>query len=333
MIFGALKVVLLSTGTRIRELDALRGFAVGGIMLVNTWQHADHVPPTGIDWTIDTLLQSRFYPIFSLLFGISFVLFLERADRGVLLRRLLWLLLFGLIQHTWYPGEVLTDYAVFGALVLVPASFLPGGLPVLALGLALLGWSLVHDGGYLPLDGVPSIVPTGPLLIPAAFLIGMGLMRLQPSRRLLAPAFVISALATGLLAAAWSATGDWTVYLAGAIAGAAAYSTGLLLVLRPWLSAVLEPLGKMALTNYVSGTLVIFLTGPLLDADPTRWSVIAVAAVTLAVQVVGSRWWLKRYRYGPLEWIWRCLTWFRRVPNRLESGRDENRPLPDPGVT
>ncbi len=50
-------------------------------MLVNTWQHARHEPATGIDWTIDTLLQSRFYPIFSLLFGISFVLFLQGADR------------------------------------------------------------------------------------------------------------------------------------------------------------------------------------------------------------------------------------------------------------
>ncbi|GGP16266.1 DUF418 domain-containing protein [Nonomuraea glycinis] len=325
-------MVSLSTRTRIRELDALRGFAVGGIMLVNTWQHARHEPATGIDWTIDTLLQSRFYPIFSLLFGISFVLFLQGADRGVLLRRLFWLMVFGLIQHSWYTGEVLIDYAFFGALVLVPASFLPGGVPVLVLGLALLGWSVANDGGSLPL-GLPSIVPTGPLLIPAAFLIGMGLMRLEPSRRLLAPAFAVSAVAGAVLVVAWVSTGDWSIYLAAAVAGAAAYSTGLLLALRPWLSALLEPLGKMALTNYISGTLIIFLATPLLDTDLTRWSVIAVTAGTLAVQVLFSRWWLGRYRYGPLEWIWRCLTWFRYVPNRLESGRDENRPLPDPGVT
>ncbi len=143
----------------------------------------------------------------------------------------------------------------------MPASFLPGGVPVLVLGLALLGWSVANDGGSLPL-GLPSIVPTGPLLIPAAFLIGMALMRLRPSRRLLAPAFAVSALAGALLVVAWATTGDWTIYLAAAIAGAAAYSTGLLLALRPWLSALLEPLGRMALTNYVSGTLVIFLASP-----------------------------------------------------------------------
>jgi len=326
-------VVPLSTVARIRELDALRGFAVGGIMLVNTWQHTPHDPATGIDWVIDNLFQSRFYPIFSLLFGISFVLFLERANRVVLLRRLFWLLLIGLIQHTWYTGEVLIDYAFFGALVLVPASFLPGAVPVLVLGGALLAWSLTQGGGYLPIEGAPSIVPTGPLLIPAAFLIGMGLMRLRPSRRLLAPAFAVSAPAGALLFAAWTVSGDWTFYLASAVVSAAAYSTGLLLVLRPWLSAVLEPLGRMALTNYVSGTVVIVLAGPLTDADPTRWTVLAVAGATVAAQVLFSRWWLSRYRYGPLEWIWRCLTWFRYVPNRLESGRDENRPLPDPGVS
>jgi uncharacterized membrane protein YeiB len=96
---------------------------------------------------------------------------------------------------------------------------------------------------------------------------------------------------------------------------------------------VLEPLGRMALTNYVSGTAVIVLAVPLLTRDPTRWSVVALALGTVGLQVLASRWWLARFQYGPLEWIWRCLTKFRLVPNRLESGRDHNRPLPDPGVS
>ncbi|MFG1706818.1 DUF418 domain-containing protein [Nonomuraea sp. M3C6] len=307
--------------TRIRELDALRGFAVGGIMLVNTWQHTTKDSRTGIDWTIEALFQSRFYPIFSLLFGISFMLFLRGNSRWALLSRLFWLFGLGLIQHAFYEGEVLTDYAFYGAVVLLPASFLPGGLPVLFLGLAAIGWALLPQVGG------------GPMLIPGLFLVGMGLWRLQPPRWLLRPAFAVAALATALLTAAWDDTNDWTVYSVAALAGAAAYSLGLLLVLRPWLSAVLEPLGRMALTNYITGTAVIVLTVPLLDRDPTRWSVIALALATLVVQVLGSRWWLARFRYGPLEWIWRCLTWFRRVPNRLESGRDQNRPLPDPGVS
>jgi uncharacterized protein len=305
--------------TRIRELDALRGFAVGGIMLVNTWQHTHKGPRTGVDWAIEALFQSRFYPIFSMLFGISFMLFLRGNSRWALLSRLFWLFCFGLVQHTFYEGEVLTDYAFYGAAVLVPASFLAGGLPVLLLGLAVVVWGVSVGGG--------------PLLIPGLFLVGMGLWELRPPRWLLLPSFAVAAPATVLLTGWWAGTNGWIVYSVAALAGAAAYSLGLLLVLRPWLSAALEPLGRMALTNYVSGTAVIVLAVPLLNRDPTRWSVVALALATVIAQVLLSRWWLARFRYGPLEWIWRCLTWFRRVPNRLESGRDQNRPLPDPGVS
>lgn len=287
---------------RIGELDALRGFAVCGIMAVNTWQHTERVGRTAIDQVVETALQGRFYPIFSLLFGISFVLFLRGNGRWTLVLRLLWLLLFGLLQHTFYPGEVLTDYALFGLAVLLPASFLASGPPVLLLGLGVLAWGVTQGGGIL--------------LIPGLFLIGMALMDLRPSRRLLLPAFVVSAAASAALTWLWLRTGDWTFNVTGALTGAAAYATGLLLVLRPWLSALLEPLGRTALTNYVTGTFVIFLTAPLLSTDPTRWSVVALVLATLLAQVLFSGWWLSRYRYGPLEWVWRCLTRLRRVPNR-----------------
>ena len=68
---------------RIAELDALRGFAVCGIMVVNTWQHTRVAAAPGADTPVDevigVLLEARFYPIFSLLFGVSFVLFLDSA--------------------------------------------------------------------------------------------------------------------------------------------------------------------------------------------------------------------------------------------------------------
>ncbi|MCK2217381.1 DUF418 domain-containing protein [Actinomadura sp. ATCC 31491] len=308
--------------TRIRELDALRGFAVCGIMLVNTWQHTREpdVPLNGVDLVVQNLFQSRFYPIFSALFGISFLLFLRGNSRWALLSRLFWLYCIGLGQGLFYEGEVLTDYAFWGAVVLLPASFLPGGWAQLALGVAGLVAAQLAKGG-------------GAWLIPGLLLVGMGLWRLRPPRSWLLPGFAVSAAATLLLT--WAAGGAfrWHLYSAAALAGALAYALGLLLVLRPGLSAVLEPLGRMALTNYVTGTAVIVLALPLLKADPTRWAVVGLAAVTVAVQAAGSRWWLARFRYGPLEWVWRCLTWFRRVPNRLESGRDHNRPLPDPGLT
>ncbi|MFE3449414.1 DUF418 domain-containing protein [Nonomuraea sp. NPDC059194] len=275
--------------TRIRELDALRGFAVCGIMLVNTWQHTEG--PKN-EWWVETFLQGRFYPIFSLLFGISFALVLESASRWVLLRRLLWLLVFGLIQRTWYPGEVLTYYAVFGIGVLLPVSFLSGGWPILVLGVAALAWGVWVGGGIL--------------IIPGLFLIGMALMELRPGRRWLLPGLVVSAAVSAVLTWIYPMTGQWWIYVTAGLAGAAAYSL-LVLWARPrWL----EPMGKMALTNYVSGTVVIALTAPM------RWPVLAVAGATLVAQLLFSWWWLSRFRYGPLEWVWRMLTWWKRVENR-----------------
>ncbi|MEW9549305.1 DUF418 domain-containing protein [Nonomuraea sp. NPDC050783] len=307
--------------TRIRELDALRGFAVCGIMLVNTWQHTRvaGAPAGGVDLVVEHLFQSRFYPIFSALFGISFLLFLRGNSRWALLSRLFWLYCIGLGQGLFYEGEVLTDYALWGALVLLPASFVPGGWAQLALGLAGMAWGLLAGGG-------------GSWLIPGLLLTGMGLWLIRPPRSLLLPGFAAAALATVLLTYASVTGGGWNVYSVAALAGALAYALGLVLALRPGLSAVLEPLGRMALTNYVTGTAVIVAALPLLRLDPSHWAVVGLAAGTIAAQVLGSRWWLARFRYGPLEWVWRCLTWFRRVPNRLESGRDHNRPLPDPGL-
>src|SRR5690606_13480865 len=111
------------------------------------------------------------------------------------------------------------------------------------------------------------------------------------------------------------------VYALAGVCSALAYATGLLLLLRTPLRApllsTLVPLGRTALTCYLSQTLVILAALPLLTADPTRLSVFALAAATVAAQAVLARWWLARFRYGPLEWVWRSLTWGRPVSNRI----------------
>jgi uncharacterized protein len=41
---------------------------------------------------------------------------------------------------------------------------------------------------------------------------------------------------------------------------------------------------------------------------------IAAATVIVAVQMAVSRWWLSRAAFGPAEWLWRMMTYGRRVP-------------------
>ncbi|MGW0587270.1 DUF418 domain-containing protein [Streptosporangium sp. NPDC002607] len=306
---------------RFHELDALRGFAVCGIMLVNTWQHTrDQLRNPGqnaVDWVIDNLLQSRFYPIFSFLFGLSFILFLRSAaertesPRAVLLRRLAVLAALGALHQIVNPGEVLLPYAIFGALILLPASFFPQPAVVL-LGVALTAWA-VHQGG-------------GVILIPGLFVLGMAMMQRPPPEWLLPFAFAASVVLGVALTWLWvRIAGDpvlfnRAVYPAAGLAAATAYCTGLLLALRTRLRdpllAALAPLGRMALTNYLMSTPIILLFLPLLTSDATRLAGVALSVAVLVFQVLFSRAWLARFRYGPLEWAWRSLTWMERVPNR-----------------
>ncbi len=82
----------------------------------------------------------------------------------------------------------------------------------------------------------------------------------------------------------------------------------------------LQALGKMTLTNYllVSTFLIILLYGFGFDklgklSMRTIW---LYALVWLFIEIVFSTFWLKKFRYGPAEWIWRQLTYGKRLQLR-----------------
>jgi len=83
------------------------------------------------------------------------------------------------------------------------------------------------------------------------------------------------------------------------------------------------PYGRMALTNYIFqalvGTFIMFGWGlGLLGTIPT--SILALMAIVLVVlQTWGSKWWLTKYKYGPLEWLWRSGTFLKWQPFKRES--------------
>jgi len=80
----------------------------------------------------------------------------------------------------------------------------------------------------------------------------------------------------------------------------------------------LAALGRMAFTNYilqsVIGTLIFFGYGLGLFGLKSRTFLLAVCLTVWAVQMAGSVWWLNRFRFGPLEWVWRSLTYRQRQP-------------------
>jgi uncharacterized protein len=84
--------------------------------------------------------------------------------------------------------------------------------------------------------------------------------------------------------------------------------------------------GRMALTNYLTQSLVygfvLFGIGPGLALAGKIGTTVIVAIVIgfFAVQMVVSHWWLRRYAYGPMEWVWRTFTYGERPPMKLGSG-------------
>ncbi len=84
----------------------------------------------------------------------------------------------------------------------------------------------------------------------------------------------------------------------------------------------LAPLGRMALTNYLTHSLVLstlfYGYGFGQFGHIARGPQMLVVAAVIAVQWVFSRWWLNNFHYGPLEWVWRCITYWKMQPLRID---------------
>ena len=89
------------------------------------------------------------------------------------------------------------------------------------------------------------------------------------------------------------------------------------------LTARFRAVGQMAFTNYISQTVISTLTffgyGLGLYGKLAFWQTQVFALAVGAMALVWSPWWLARFRFGPLEWLWRSLTYLRWQPMRRPS--------------
>ncbi|MDQ3171414.1 MAG: DUF418 domain-containing protein [Acidobacteriota bacterium] len=85
-------------------------------------------------------------------------------------------------------------------------------------------------------------------------------------------------------------------------------------------TSALAAVGRMAFTNYILqtilATLIFYGHGLGLFGSVQRTAQAAIVAAIWAVSLIVSPWWLRRYRFGPLEWAWRSLTYGGRQPMR-----------------
>ena len=136
--------------------------------------------------------------------------------------------------------------------------------------------------------------------------------------------------------------GTWWIVpaVAGVWVGVAAMSGAYLaaialLMQRPRWERVLlwlAPVGRMALSNYLMHSVLYLLIFDRFQLGPVRlglgWlghvgatACIGLAVVLFGLQMLTSRWWLRHFRFGPAEWLWRSLTYGELQPmRRLPAG-------------
>ncbi len=87
-----------------------------------------------------------------------------------------------------------------------------------------------------------------------------------------------------------------------------------------WLFALMRPVGQMAFTNYLMQSLLVGLffygIGFGYFGKLQRHEMYYVVAATWTLQIIWSHIWLRYFRFGPLEWAWRSLTYWKRQPFR-----------------
>lgn len=298
--------------------------------------------------------EGKFYIIFSFLFGLGFSVQLARAEAkgndilSFYPRRLLWLFVMGFLHSLIWWGDVLRLYAILGFGLLVFRKFSTRVL----LGLAVLFFcfsgvvaaypSVFGDGGASQISGIDGVanslwlgvIQMGPVAM-TMFLLGRVIGRtgffgkLQQHKSVLKHVVVyglIIAVTMKLVAYFFvSEYGGWeTMFKTLSDIGLSATYVGVLslLSLEEKTSGFLERMscvGRMALTNYIAQSVICVAFFKLLDLEgkvDSAW-LLLITFVIYALQLLYSKWWLKHFRYGVLEWLWRSLTYRKMQKFRL----------------
>ncbi|MDX2445421.1 MAG: DUF418 domain-containing protein [Bacteroidales bacterium] len=89
----------------------------------------------------------------------------------------------------------------------------------------------------------------------------------------------------------------------------------------------LSLIGRTALSNYLFQTLICTMLlygygmGIGLYGKVERWQMILIAIAVWIIQIALTRYWLKRFRFGPFEWLWRSLTYWKIQALHIDQNR------------
>lgn len=329
---------------RINQLDYIRGFALLGIILVNILAllHINIPEPNTSSASYQRFLylfvEGRFYSIFSFLFGVGFYIFITRANakgkKGYILflRRIVVLFVFGVVHSLFQPGEALKFYAICGLIVLpfykvnkhinLTISILllivfgiMGGKLLLTLPLILLGLAC---GQYQVFENLSQ--KTKKIFLFTLIMFGLSAIGFYLQYQM-----IPESPFQNMIFVNEDGTMDQTSNFLkmGVTVGPilSAFYVGILLLLLQInrIQKLLSPLkyyGRMALTNYLGQTAFILIANALFNFTEkmTYIQTLYVCLAIYIIQIIFSIFWLRFFKMGPLEWVWRMITYWQAVP-------------------
>jgi uncharacterized protein len=252
-------------------------------------------------------------------------------------------------QASLWSGDILATYALLGMLLLpfraLPARTLARGAALVLAAPTLVLAALVAAGAGASPQTAETVLAAGypvrqACLAFAMFLLGLWAGRsrgaagdpLTVLQRRLPAMLAIGVAGSIVYVAVTDLSGasvlSWTAVLAEALVAAAAPALALayaalllrLLARAGWRRALapLAAAGRLSLSLYLAQSLIgVFVLSRLGEIHPPLG--IALSCAIYAVQVGVSLWWLGYFRFGPIEWLWRALSYgklpvFRREP-------------------
>jgi uncharacterized protein len=384
---------------RYEFLDVLRGLALAGIVLANmislslylylAESERASLSTASTDRAFDflelVLIESKFYTIFSVLFGIGFSILITRAEakgivfRRFFLRRALFLYLIGLAHGLllWH-NDILQSYAICGILLLPFAHARNRTILAVATGALLLPlvfslWGVLPQGtfvgprqllfeqfGFTPEARIAIwsagslrdivllnasswfgqfdyVLTSGMIFkIYACFLLDLYIGRNELHKHLhrFTPQLgriAVLGIAIGLplnVVYAWTFESESSLHaVVSTVAILPLSASYVSLLARLWtgmasrlLARTFAPVGRMALTNYIGQSAICMLifrgVGLGLGGTMGPTLYLALGLAIYLVQLAASRAWLGPFQYGPLEWLWRMLTYGAAFPLR-----------------
>ena len=378
----------MNSSQRITNLDFIRGFAVLGILVINVISfglpitaminHSAYGAENLLDWIVivisSVFFEYKMMGLFSMLFGVGLMIFLDNAKQKVKRPKLLsfWrnclLLLFGIAHVSIWEGDILMYYALCAfCIILFPQiqnnkitiffiSFLVFidlllinyvGSLYDATGKLILEepWvAVASEGGslnlgkfwfpeesgfgnmFLLLFALDSFLRAITLMVVGILLYSLNIIQgskgLNFYKNLMFYGFGIGLpfsiysiylpISSEYSAAIAISSRFWqSLSVIPMVLGYVGLLTIMNIKLRESISTRLRACGKMAFTNYIIQTLLgVFVLGGLFGIGTfSRSQLFLYIVIIWGLQIYWSKPILDKWRYGPLEWFWRKLTY------------------------